>query len=398
MDAQMPTGVRRSKPRWWRWIRRTIVGGVLLLALGLTIARLMLPDWLQQYVNRTLDRSPDYDGRVGKIEVSLWRGAYSAHDLTIVKTTEAVPVPFFEGERVDFTLDWEALWNGAVRGKIVMIKPKLNFVQGPSEEETQTGVDQPWLAIIDDLYPFRIDKAEIQDGQVHFHAFHKEPPVNVYLSDLQGELRNLTNAKESADPLVATVHATGRAMRSGDFEFDMSLDPHAYRPTFDLALQLLDLDLRKLNPLAVAYGDFDFEEGTFDFVVELSAKNGLIDGYAKPLFRNAKVISLRDVKEDNPLQVLWEAMASVVGEVFENKEREQFGTRITISGELDNPRTSILEIIGNVLRNAFVQAYLPRIEGTVAPTVAEEEQTGERLRQRREREQDQRSKRWKRDD
>jgi hypothetical protein len=374
----------KRKPHVWRWIRRCALAAVVLIAAALTIGRLMLPGWLSGYVNRTLDRSPDYDGRVGSVDIHLWRGAYSVHDLKIVKTTNAVPVPFFEGERVDFAIDWRSLWHGRARGKILLVKPKLNFVQGPSEEETQTGAEQPWLGIINDLYPFRIDKAEIKDGEIHFHALHKDPAVNVYLSEVQAELTNLTNAQDKSDPMVAEVHATGTAMHSGTFSFDMSLDPQAYRPTFDLAVRLLDMDLRKLNSLARAYGDFDFEGGTLDFVVELSAKNGLIDGYAKPLFRNAQVISLRDVKNDNPLELFWEALVSVVGEVLENRQREQFGTRITITGELTNPRTSILEIVGNVLRNAFVQAYLPRIEGVVAPAVVEERpRSGRRESERR---------------
>src|SRR5262245_52209197 len=108
--------MRRSKPpstlrRSRRWMRRgiVVVAGVAVVLLGL---RLALPGYLLSYVNRTLDQSPDYDGRVGGIDIHLWRGAYRIHDIQIVKTTHSVPVPFFAGKQVDFSLDWKSLFHG----------------------------------------------------------------------------------------------------------------------------------------------------------------------------------------------------------------------------------------------------------------------------------------------
>jgi hypothetical protein len=333
----------------------------------LVAARLYLPVWIESYVNRTLDRSPDYEGRVGDVSVHLWRGAYSIHDIKILKRTHTVPVPFFESPEVDFSLFWGALMHGQARGRIEMEKPRLNFVQGPSTEDSQTGAAQPWLGIINDLFPFRIDLAEIKDGEMHFEVFHKKPQVDVYLSEVDASLENLTNVQDKTDPLIATLKAKGRAMESGRFNVTMTFDPESYLPSFDLAARLIDMDVRQLNSLALAYGDFDFEEGKFDFVLEVSSREGHIEGYAKPLFRNLRVLSLKDVYADDPLQLLWETLVGIVGAVFQNQERAQFGTRITLTGEIDNPQTDIMEIVGNVLRNAFVRAYLPRLEGRVAP-------------------------------
>lgn len=344
--------------RIWRIARWPI----LVIAIALVAGRLALPGYLESYVNRVIDQSPDYDGRVGQIDVHLWRGAYTIYDVDIVKTSHAVPTPFFEGRQVDLAIDWSALYHGRLRGKIVMQSPRLNFVHGPSPEETQTGANQPWLAIIDDLFPFRIDKAEVHDGEVHFSAFHTRPPIDLELAEVEGELRNLTNIEDEVDPLVATVRATGVAMESGRFEFEMSLDPNSTRPTFNMATRILGLDVRKLNSLAMAYGGFDFEAGTFDLVVEATTKDGLIQGYSKPMFRNVQVIGWADVRDGHPVRALWESVVGVGAEVFKNRIRDQVATRITYEGNFDNPRTSILEIVGNVLRNAFIQAYLPRFE------------------------------------
>jgi hypothetical protein len=49
--------------------------------------------------------------------------------------------------------------------------------------------------------------------------------------------------------------------------------------------------------------------------------------------------------------------------VLENPSRDQFGTLIPFSGDLSGTTTAdIFATVGNVLRNAFVRAYLPRLE------------------------------------
>ena len=353
--------VRAAPPSRWRGALKILLVTALLLVLGGVAARAALPSYLRSYVNHTLDQSPDFDGQIGEIEVHLWRGAYTIFDLKIVKTQHAVPSPFFESPRVDFSLDWRALLKGAARGKMVLDRPRLNFVHGPTEEQTQTGAHQPWIKIIDDLYPFRIDRAEVIDGEIHFQAFHTQAPVDVFLSNVRGSITNLTNIEDKLDPLVAEVKAKGTAMGSGDFDFEMSFDPQSHRPNFTLAARVLRLDVTQLNSLTRGYGDFDFERGRFDLAIELNTKDGMVTGYAKPLFRDLKVLSLQRDSED-PLQLFWEALVGLVSEIFKNWDRDQFGTRFAIAGYVDNPRTNILEVVGNVLRNAFIRAYLPRLE------------------------------------
>src|SRR6185436_17194605 len=158
--------------------------------------------------------------------------------------------------------------------------------------------------------------------------------------------------------------ATALLMDQAKFEYKMTLDPFSYRPTFHMATRLLGLDVTKINDLALAYGKFDFKRGWFDFVMEADAKEGQLSGYAKPLFRDLKVFSLtEDLKEDNVLQFFWQAIVGAITGIFKNHPRDQFGTLIPFTGDLSkNTNTDILATIGNVLRNAFVRAYLPRLE------------------------------------
>lgn len=328
------------------------------------VARLFLPTFIRDYVNRTLDRNVQYEGRIGDVQVHLWRGAYSIHDIKISKRTGMVPVPFFAAKRLDFSIQWDALFHRRVVGRFLMDQPELNFVSDPNDENSQTGAGGPWLQIIRDLFPFKINSAVIQEGSVHFRTYKSQKPVDVYLSHFNATIDDLGNIREQTNPLVTKVHATAKAMDQANLQLEMTLDPSSYRPTFHLAVRLFGLDVTKLNDFALTYGKFDFKRGWFDLVVEADDKEGLLTGYVKPLFRNLKVFSLTaDLSEDSALQFFWQALVGAATTVFKNFSRDQFGTLIPFSADTTGTTTTdIIATIGNILRNAFVRAYLPRLE------------------------------------
>jgi hypothetical protein len=273
-------------------------------------------------------------------------------------------VPLLTATQLDFSIQRNALLHGRVVGQFVMLQPELNFVASSNENESQTGSGGPWLEMIGDLFPFTINSAVIRDGSVHFRAYQSQKPVDVYLSHLNGSIDNLSNIRDETNPLVTTVQATATAMDQAKLEYKMTLDPFSYRPTFHLAVRLLGLDVTKLNDLALAYGKFDFKRGWFDLILEADSKEGQLTGYVKPLFRNLRVFSLRqDIKEDSVLQFFWQALVGATTTVFKNFPRDQFGTLIPFTGDATGSTTpDILATVGNILRNAFVRAYLPRLQ------------------------------------
>jgi hypothetical protein len=351
---------RPKKRRGWR----KLVWSLIILCVLAAIGRSILPWVVRDYVNRTLSHNPLYAGRIGGVQIHLWRGAYSIHDVRISKTTGNVPVPFFSAKAVDFALEWPAILHHRIVGRVSMTEPQINFVDAPAESEGQSGAGGPWLEMIRDLFPFKINSASIKNGSIHFRAYKSRNPVDVYLSEVAASIDNLTNIRDETTPLVSTVQMAALAMDQAKFEFKMTLDPFSYRPTFHMATRLLGLDVTKINDLALAYGKFNFKRGWFDLVVEADAKEGQLTGYAKPLFRNLKVFALKeDIKEDNVLQFFWQALVGTTTALLTNRSRDQFGTLIPFSGDMSGTTTAqIIATIGNVLRNAFIRAYLPRLE------------------------------------
>src|SRR5687768_12673668 len=100
---------RKRKITFWT------LGVLVILLVGL---RLALPSLVQRYVNEKLDELPDYDGHIGDVDIHLIRGAYSIDDVDIEKTTGSVPVPFFSARKVDFSMEWREIFQGALVGEI----------------------------------------------------------------------------------------------------------------------------------------------------------------------------------------------------------------------------------------------------------------------------------------
>ena len=358
-DQTSPKPARKRR-RWRRWA----LVSLLAIALMLTVGRILLPMFVRDYVIATVNRTHLYQCEIGDIDMWLWRGGYTINDVRVMKVTGNVPAPLFEADRVDLALEWNALLRGSAVGRMTMHRPELNFVDSESDSGDQTGAGGPWLQIIRGLFPFRINSARVVDGSVHFRAVDRDPTVDIYLSEVNGTVENLTNITNTSAPLLSTIEATGLAMDHAKVEWEMKLDPFSYRPTFQLAVRLLNLDVTRTNSLSRAYGSFDFESGWFDLVVEIDAKEGMIEGYVKPLFRDLQVFDLsKDAREGDPLRVFWEALVGVTTQIFSNPRRDQFGTLIPFTGDVSAPNADILSTIGNVLRNAFIRAYLPRLQG-----------------------------------
>jgi hypothetical protein len=319
---------------------------------------------VRSYVNRTLSKIPDYRGEVGDIDIHLWRGAYTIHDAKIVRTSGKVPVPFFSAPRVDLSVQWRELFHRALVGNIQIYRGKLNFVNGPTKETSQTRVDSSWQDRVKELFPLRINRFEIIDGQVHYRDFHSQPPVDVVIDRAHVVARNLTNSLELSKTLAASIDADGQPLGNANLTLHVDIDPYQDKPTFNAAAELTHVELTKFNDFAMAYGGFSFRSGWLSIYTELAAAKGNFTGYVKPLITNLEIPDWKE-EHENFLQRVWGVLVGVTAKIFRNHPKDRFATRIDYSGTWDDPTYSIWEVVGQVLKNTFVKAIPPRLEGDV---------------------------------
>ncbi|MEO7053305.1 MAG: DUF748 domain-containing protein, partial [Rhodanobacter sp.] len=258
-----------------------------------------------------------------------------------------------------------ALTHGLLRGKVAFYRPVLNFVDGNGEDDTQSGKGVDWRSKLKLLTPMRLDELGVTNGTITFHNFVSSPRVDLKMTDVNGTASNLTNVERHDGSRVANMHATAEILGHAPLETHAQFDPLRDHGDFKLALRVSHVDLTKANQLARAYTGLDLASGEGDFTMQLEASHGELTGYAKPLFQHLQIFSWKqDVEQDhkNPFQLAWEATAQVVTSIFKNHSKDQFATRIPISGRIDNKQLGTFEAIVNILRNAFVQAYTPQLE------------------------------------
>lgn len=343
--------------RKWLWL--------LLIVLLLAIVRATLPYAVRGYLNERMDRMGDYHGQIRDIDLQLWRGAYSIDGLQIVKVSGRVPVPLLDARLTEISLSWRALSRGVLRGKVEFIDATVNFVDGRNQGDTQTGKGVDWREKIKLLAPIRLDELRVRNGTVTFRNFVSSPRVDLKMTQVNGTVTNLTNVERRAGDRVAKLDVTARILGDAPLRAEASFDPLERQADFSYQLSVTGIKLTRANDLARAYAGLDFAGGEGDFTMELQAVNGRLDGYAKPIFRNLQIFSWQqDVEKSpkNPLRLAWEALAQGVTAVFKNQSKDQFATRVPISGRIDDKQLDAFSAIVGILRNAFVKAYTPQLE------------------------------------
>ena len=341
--------------RWWFWVLMVVLTVVVVVHLFLAI-------WVRDYVNRKLSEIPGYRARVAAVTLHLWRGAYQIHGLDIKKTNGKVPVPFFAAPLTDLSVQWRALiFERAFVGNIEIHRPEINLVNGSSDETSQAPVDEPWAQKVKQLFPLKINRFAVHEGEIRYRDVNHDRKVNLWIDHVQMVATNLTNSKKLSKNLIADIRIEGRPLGAGDVRSQISLDPYAAKPTFAFNLEMKEMPLVKLNDFSKTYGHFTFDTGSLKVAMEASAKNGAYKGYIEPVFDHMSIFN--PAKEDNPLTAMWEAILEGVTRIVRNHPRDRFGTKVPFSGTFEHPNPEILTTIFNAFRNAFVKAF----EGELSP-------------------------------
>ena len=356
--------LRDHRPKWRRRLARFEITIFVLIGLAV-IARLALPLAIKAYVNRQLDRAPNYAGSLEDIDVHLWRGAYEIRNLIIIKTDADVPVPLFAVKRMDLSIEWKEIFHGAVVGEVVMDQAEINIVAGPTEADRQTGEEGHWVKTLESLFPVKINRMEITNSTVHFQNFHSTPPVDIFLNELAATATNLSNTRDLTVALPAGILARGNTLGEGGVELELHLNPLAETPTFEVTAQLTNVNLVALNDFLKAYGKFDVARGIFGLYTSFAAAEGKYDGYAKVFFDDLDVFAWEKERKKNILQVFWQAIVGGVGAVFRNQPKDSLATKIPFSGTYEGSQVDVFTAIGTLLRNAFISALVPKLDRTI---------------------------------
>jgi len=206
---------------------------------------------------------------------------------------------------------------------------------------------------------FKVDQLEMRGGQVGYINRAAKPAYHVFLTDTNLQARNISNHLKEG---VAHARAEGKFMGSGATQIELAFRPESKGPDLDLTVSIVDTNMTKMNDLFRAYGNFDVVKGIFSFFSEIKVRQGKIDGYVKPLFRDMDVYDRRQDREKGLFRQLYEGLVGGISGLLKNEPRKEVATEVPISGDIEAPQTSTWQTILNLVQNAFFKAILPGFE------------------------------------
>jgi hypothetical protein len=250
-----------------------------------------------------------------------------------------------------------APWNKLLDLKEAFVRGiQLDYVQDP--ELTAKAV-QAIEEFEDDPTEVRVQQLRVLESELGFVNEYTRPPFRLFASEAELTLRNLSNQSQEGD---ATIEGRALFMGSGATTFSGTFRPDHAGPDFDIDLAIRDAKLASMNDLLRAYANLDVTEGWFSFFSELRVRDGTIDGYVKPLFRDINVYDPRQDRSKNVFRKMYEGLADGVAKLLENKKRDEVVTVAELSGRVDSPEARNLQVVLNLIQNGFFEAILPGFE------------------------------------
>lgn len=200
-----------------------------------------------------------------------------------------------------------------------------------------------------------VDQFMLRKSTLGYVDQTRPPGYRLFLADATIDVRNISNQPNAG---MGGINVTGAFMGSGKTQLEAAFFPRRSNPGIDMKLEIEQTDMRAMNDLFRAYGDFDVMRGQFSFYTEMHIKDGKVDGYIKPLFANIDVYDRRQDKDKALFQQLYEGLVGGIGTLLENR-RDQVATQAEVKGEATSPKLSTWEVVVNLVRNAFFKAILP---------------------------------------
>ncbi|GAB3960040.1 DUF748 domain-containing protein [Spirosoma harenae] len=331
------------------------------------IARLLLPYFVLRYVNKTLaDMGGGYTGHVDDIGISLIRGAYQLNDLRIRKINGKIKEPFLYIPKTDLSVEWKSLFKGRLVSEVECYEPEINFAFSSEEATNQTGAEVDWTTYLKKLLPININRFAVINGKVNLTSLITQPRADLSLHRFQGEVRNIRNVEDRSNKLPSPVVASGDVPGyGGTINFSANMNLLKIVPDFDYNLKFNDLQLVKLNKLARAYANVDFERGTVSVFSEMAMLDKKLNGYIKPLTKDMLIFKVNEHENRSVGKFFTELLAQAGTAILKNQKHDQVATRIPLNGTYDNIQTAVWPTIFGLLRNAYVEAFQKNFDNNI---------------------------------
>jgi hypothetical protein len=357
-DAATDRSPRKSRSKRWR---------ILLTAIAaLVVIRIMLPYILLHVANKRLEETKGYYGHIADLDLAIIRGAYQLEGFYLDKqdTVTEKRTPFLKAGVIDLSLEWKALFHGAIVGELVIDSAEVRFTKEAAEPADLQKDTASFADLLHDFMPLKINRLELHHGDIRYQDPTSTPNVDVQLSNVDVLATNLTNAVNEKVVLPSKVVAKA-GLYGGELRFNMGIDPLAAQPTLDMNMTLTDTKLTAFNDMLKAYAGVDVNKGTMGLYTEMATRNGEFTGYVKPVIKDLDVLGPED-RGNSLFHKIYEGLVGTAGSIVTNPKKDQVATKVELKGKLNDVKTSSIYAVIELLRNAFIQALVPAIDHDIS--------------------------------
>lgn len=335
---------------------------IIILVVLLIVARLLLPYFVEKYVNKTLDDIPGYTGHVEDVDLALYRGAYNIDGLVLEKEESPYSEPILYIAETDISLEWEALFDGRIVSEISLTAPHLNiyFTPAPEPAEEEKADVEDWSEALADLVPIEINELEISGGRIDF--VQPGEKWDLFLEHIELNATNLSNAINTSGTLPSSLTASAVSVGGGSVSITGRMDLMQKVPDMDINFKLQNADVTAINDFIRSVASVDFASGTFELYSEFAVADGYLEGYLKPMFIDTKILGRQDT---GFLENLWEGFVGLLKFLFKNHSTETLATKAPLRGDLNNLDTGVFATIINIFENAWINAFATDVDENI---------------------------------
>ncbi|MGH7231113.1 MAG: DUF748 domain-containing protein [Nitrospiraceae bacterium] len=219
-------------------------------------------------------------------------------------------------------------------------------------QEAQEASNHPELLL-------QVDQGSIENSEFGFINKAVKPEYRIFLSGTDMYLENFSNQLSEG---AAVVRLRGMFMGNGPVQANGIFRPEINSPDFDLDIRIIKAQVKSMNDILRAHGDFDVTSGLFSLYTEFKVKDGGVNGYIKPLFKDLDVYDPAQDKNKGLLGKIYEGIVGGVSGVLENAPRDEVATKAEVSGPLKTPQASTWQVVVKLIQNAFFEAIVPGFE------------------------------------
>ncbi|MEO6875249.1 MAG: DUF748 domain-containing protein [Opitutaceae bacterium] len=350
------------------------ISGVLLTLL--LVIRFVGSPIVTSLANKKLAALGDYHGRVGAIQLALWRATITANDFELFHTGHEADGPVIKVAHASLSLAPLALLRGTIGGRGSIRNVELSLVQdrptiGKEEKskedaaKTKMAGEQPavraWQAKLQEGFPIEVTRFEVTNLRVKFVDRARAGAPQMMLEDFHLLATDFRTKPANADDLPAKLTVSGRFSGGGTLQVNATADAGAAQPHFNATMEVKDLALVPLRDFLKSYANVDVTRGTFEVFVAVKATGGRYHGYVKPFFHDLEFKATPD-PEKNAAQQLATTVASAVTNLLKN-DQGTVATKAPFQGEFANAKVDVWTTIENLLRNAFITSLREGFEG-----------------------------------